>query len=450
MNQVEQGLRRGIGSWGNPPESFLASPTHFHMYVISLLGFGDINERAYGFLFTGYLPTLLALTAAVLLFVRRGRRVDRGARPAQFLPALQLALLAAALWSVVRLYGVFSHAATTSAAASARMVRARPGDRQPWPDPAAGLSHARPIRCRGPADARWPSPSRRRLRSRCSACFDRAVNAADGMHARYFTNSDWSGFPAMPPSIRSPRRRCSTTAGTAGCRTRSASAGPATSRWARPATYEFATTSDDGTRLTINDQRVVSNEGSHSPVTQSGTIQLPAGSHRFVLDYVQYGGPYALEWTWADSSGTHHPVPAWRLSQQRTTIATAIAARAARRHLVGLSGGGARRPLCGGCMRTGRGCARLSPGGAAARGTTPRLSTCCSRCSVSVWRSGRPTACGPYVYSWPGFNFIRATAAFHGAGSARHRRARRARLRSAHQPPLSRQAADRSVRGRRC
>ena len=95
----------------------------------------------------------------------------------------------------------------------------------------------------------------------------------------------------------------------------------------RAGTYEFATTSDDGTRLTINDRRVVSNEGSHSPVTQSGTIQLPAGSHRFVLDYVQYGGPYALEWTWADSSGNHHPVPAWRLSQQRTMIATAIAAR---------------------------------------------------------------------------------------------------------------------------
>ena len=72
MNQVEHGLRRGIGSWGNPPESFLASPTHFHMYVMSLMGLGDINKTAYGFLFTGYLPTLLALAAAVMLLVRRG------------------------------------------------------------------------------------------------------------------------------------------------------------------------------------------------------------------------------------------------------------------------------------------------------------------------------------------------------------------------------------------
>ena len=42
-----------------------ASPTHFHMYLISLMGLGDINKGAYGFLFMGYLPTLLALMTAL-------------------------------------------------------------------------------------------------------------------------------------------------------------------------------------------------------------------------------------------------------------------------------------------------------------------------------------------------------------------------------------------------
>ena len=109
MNQVEHGLRRGIGSWGNPIESFLASPTHFHMFLVSLFGFRDINETAYGFLFTGYVPTLLALTTAVLSVVRRGHRVDRGQRPPQLVFALQLALSLAALWWGVRLFGAASH-----------------------------------------------------------------------------------------------------------------------------------------------------------------------------------------------------------------------------------------------------------------------------------------------------------------------------------------------------
>ena len=122
MNQVEQGLRRGIGSWGNPLRSFLASPTHFHMYLISLMGLGDINKGAYGFLFMGYLPTLLALTTAVMLLVRRTRRVDQSARPALLVPIVQLGLIVAALWWAVRLYAVFAHAATTADAALGSMV----------------------------------------------------------------------------------------------------------------------------------------------------------------------------------------------------------------------------------------------------------------------------------------------------------------------------------------
>ena len=152
MNQVEQGLRRGIGSWDNPIESFLASPTYFHMYVVSLFGFRDINKTAYGFLFNGYLPTLLALTMAVLLLVRRGRRVDRGIRPPQFVPALQLGLIAAALWWAVRVYGSLSHAAPTSAAGLAPLAVPALATGALGSDPLADVSQAGRDRT-----SRWPS-----------------------------------------------------------------------------------------------------------------------------------------------------------------------------------------------------------------------------------------------------------------------------------------------------
>ena len=416
MNQVEQGLRRGIGSWGNPLESFLASPTHFHMYLLSLMGLGDINEKAHGFLFMGYLPTLLALTTAVTLFVRRKRNLDEvepineGGRPPLLVPLVELGTLIAVLLWGVGLYRALVHPAVNGAGALVSMVV-----------PAAatgGLGLALLLASR--ASARTVrSSGRRALVGTVSAALPFAllalvrpmVRAANGVHAHYFTNTDWSGYPAMTVVDRAP------------------SADVFTDRWnARPpqsfsvrwsgyitvgktGTYEFATTSDDGTRLSINGQKVVSNEGSHSPVMQSGTIELPAGSHRFVLDYVQYGGPYALEFTWADSSGKHHPVPAWRLSQQRTGIATALVARvldavswlcmvaALASALWWLYFGGSRLSEA---IAAWSGGARCSP--------APLYLLITLLCvGLSL---GPPYSLWPYVYSWPGFNFIRAPRRF--------------------------------------
>ena len=410
MNQVEHGLRRGIGSWGNPLESFLASPTHFHMYLISLLGFRDINETAYGFLFTGYLPTLLALTAALLLVVRRENPVDQGARPPRFLPVLQLGVTVAVLWWVARLFGVLSHPASTSAAEAGRMVAPA------LATGVGGLILRLACRTRSEAVSRG---GRRALTVLSSAALAfgalgllrPAVNAADGMHARYFTNTEWSGYPAIaaidaqpspevfadrwndrPPSAFSVRWTGYITVGEAG-------------------NYEFATTSDDGTTLTINDRRVVSNEGSHSPVRQTGSIQLPAGSHRFVFDYVQYGGPYALEWTMADASGAHRPVPPWRLSQQRTTMTTVIVARAfdALSWIgIGVVFASALWFLYADGSRMSESVAWWS--GSMRRNPAPLyllLTVLCVGLAL-----GPPYSLWPYVYYWPGFNFIRATVRF--------------------------------------
>jgi hypothetical protein len=240
-----------------------------------------------------------------------------------------------------------------------------------------------------------------------------AIRSANGIHARYFTNTEWSGYPAMTVVDREPSAKVFTD------RWNGRPPYEFSVRWTgyitvgKAGTYEFATTSDDGTRLTINDRNVVSNEGSHSPVMQSGRIDLPAGSHRFVLDYVQYGGPYALDFTWADSSGKHHPVPAWRLSQhgQDAAVAMALAARV----LDVLAWLSVAVALASALWWASFGGSRLSEAiaawsGGARRNPAPLyllLTLLCVGLAL-----GPPYSLWPYVYWWPGFNFIRATVRF--------------------------------------
>jgi hypothetical protein len=51
--------------------------------------------------------------------------------------------------------------------------------------------------------------------------------------------------------------------------------------------FTFEVTSDDGAILYIDGQRVVDNDGVHSPVTSSGRKELRSGNHRLRLDYFQ-------------------------------------------------------------------------------------------------------------------------------------------------------------------
>lgn len=54
-----------------------------------------------------------------------------------------------------------------------------------------------------------------------------------------------------------------------------------------PATYGFRVNSDDGSRLFIDGQLVVDNDGAHPARSRTGTIQLSPGSHDLTLDYFQ-------------------------------------------------------------------------------------------------------------------------------------------------------------------
>jgi hypothetical protein len=71
--QQEMGLRRSLENWTVTPESFLASPSHVHQYVLGWLSSIRFNDAATAFLFPGILPVLLALAAFAPRAVARMR-----------------------------------------------------------------------------------------------------------------------------------------------------------------------------------------------------------------------------------------------------------------------------------------------------------------------------------------------------------------------------------------
>ena len=54
--------------------------------------------------------------------------------------------------------------------------------------------------------------------------------------------------------------------------------------------WEFASESDDGSRVLIDDVLVVSNDGLHGMVNRAGLIALEAGLHRYRLEFFENGG----------------------------------------------------------------------------------------------------------------------------------------------------------------
>ena len=61
--QAEMGLRRPLGNWGVPIESFVASPTHVHAWLLAHLHASGVNDSAGAYLFPGALTLILALCA---------------------------------------------------------------------------------------------------------------------------------------------------------------------------------------------------------------------------------------------------------------------------------------------------------------------------------------------------------------------------------------------------
>jgi hypothetical protein len=55
----------------------------------------------------------------------------------------------------------------------------------------------------------------------------------------------------------------------------------------KPGTYRFVLTSDDGSRLHIDDREIIDNDGQHPPQERSGNIELSRGIHGIRISYFQ-------------------------------------------------------------------------------------------------------------------------------------------------------------------
>ncbi len=71
----------------------------------------------------------------------------------------------------------------------------------------------------------------------------------------------------------------------------------------------FQTGSDDGTRVYIDGNLVVNNDGPHGVVLNSATVNLTAGLHNIQVDYVQGGGGDSIQVYYAPAGGTLQPIP---------------------------------------------------------------------------------------------------------------------------------------------
>jgi len=152
-----------------------------------------------------------------------------------------------------------------------------------------------------------------------------AVRADDGLVGEYFANSDLSGAPAFSVIDRNPS--------TETMRQRWDGVLPErfSVRWTgfitvgRSGLYNFATASDDGSQLFIDNRVVVDNGGLHGLTSRSGAIELDSGSHRVELRYVQFAAVSALDWSWGREGADLSPVPASALTRRRTTYPRVVA-----------------------------------------------------------------------------------------------------------------------------
>jgi len=87
-------------------------------------------------------------------------------------------------------------------------------------------------------------------------------------------------------------------------------------------TYEFSTNSDDGSQLFIDGQLVVDNGGSHGMRERSGRIELTAGDHQLVLDFIEEGGGAGCILSWTPPGGKREVIPASALAHPSSSEST--------------------------------------------------------------------------------------------------------------------------------
>lgn len=122
-------------------------------------------------------------------------------------------------------------------------------------------------------------------------------NPDNGIHYQYYKGDNWQflpAFSAMAPlsSGTTYQFRINDIAKERG------TFGISFSAWIKievAGKHKFYTFSDDGSKLYIDDQEVVNNDGDHGTLDRAGVVELTPGFHKIRVDYFNGGGGYWLE-----------------------------------------------------------------------------------------------------------------------------------------------------------
>jgi len=405
--QREVGLKRGLGTWIADYQSFLASPSHVHRALLEWLGLSGITANASAYLFPGYLPLALAVLGIVWMRRRNPGEARWWRSGALLRAAVAIGAVVAAALTVGTL--VNEDAGTARAVSPATASAA-------WLIWLAATLLTFLVERRAPGRAtilrRMPFAvlSLLVVAWLVAVAVRPSIRAGDGLLGEYFANPAFEGEPAFTAA--------DTEFSTArmAVRWNGPPPGQFAVRWmgfltvSRAGLYDFALTSDDEAQLVVDNRVVVENADTRGLTTRTGSAQLARGTHAVALRYVQFGGGSALEWAWAREGAPYTPVPAWALSQRKTTPGTVQVLRAIEFVTRGL----AFATLVAAVWYV-RG---IVSGQAASPGDIARRPAGAKGLYIAltagaVWLAlGPPYGVWRFVYWLPGFSFIRANSRF--------------------------------------
>ncbi len=84
-------------------------------------------------------------------------------------------------------------------------------------------------------------------------------------------------------------------------------------------TYDFELSSDDGSRLRIDDREVILNDGIHGLIAKTGSISLAAGPHTMRIEFFERDGGETLLLRYRRSGGAFAEIPASLLVHPKAT-----------------------------------------------------------------------------------------------------------------------------------
>jgi hypothetical protein len=82
----------------------------------------------------------------------------------------------------------------------------------------------------------------------------------------------------------------------------------------RAGKYSFFMNSDDGSKLYIDDELVIDNDGDHSLLELSGEKELSSGKHKLRIEFFEAGGEAILELDYAGPGLERRPFPVERMT----------------------------------------------------------------------------------------------------------------------------------------